>query len=150
MHAAVGGAQLEKLDGFIETRKANATYLSELLQQYDWLATAGSIEGGESSWFGFPIRLLPHAPVSRDTLAKGLNDRKIGTRLLFAGNLLRQPAYLNITRRVVGKMTNADIIMNDVLWVGAYPGLGRAQMEHIARSIGEIADAALTTSGALR
>ncbi len=148
MQAAVGVAQLEKLDGFIESRKANATYLTELLAQYDWIATAGKIEGGESSWFGFPIRVLPHAPISRDTLAKALNDRKIGTRLLFAGNLLRQPAYLNIERRVIGDLKNADIIMNDVLWVGAYPGLGRAQMEHIATSIGEIAAASLQASAA--
>jgi CDP-6-deoxy-D-xylo-4-hexulose-3-dehydrase len=144
MQAAVGVAQLEKLDDFIAARKANATYLISLLQKYEWIATAGSIEGGESSWFGFPIRILPNAPVSRDALAKGLNDRKIGTRLLFAGNLLRQPAYLNIERRVIGEMTNADTIMNDVLWVGAYPGLGRAQMEHIAKVIGEIAAAAST------
>jgi CDP-6-deoxy-D-xylo-4-hexulose-3-dehydrase len=141
MQAAVGVAQLEKLDGFIETRLRNATLLRQLLANVSWLALPGEHTGGRSSWFGYPIRVLPGAPITRNALVQRLNDRKIGTRLLFAGNLLRQPAYLNVEHRVIGTLPNADVIMNDVFWVGTYPGLGDAQIAHIAQAIVEsIAD----------
>ncbi|GAC1307997.1 MAG: lipopolysaccharide biosynthesis protein RfbH [Vulcanimicrobiaceae bacterium] len=139
MQAAVGCSQLEKLDDFIVRRKANAAYLTGLLAEIPWLVTPREVGGRESSWFGYPIRLAAGAPVSRDDLTKALNDRKIGTRLLFAGNLVRQPAYRDVEHRVVGLLANADTIMNDVFWVGSYPGLAEEQMRYIARSIVEIA-----------
>ena len=139
MQAAVGVSQLEKLDGFIERRRANANALTQALSSIPWVVLPSTNAGGSNSWFGYPIRLTSDAPISRDELAKGLNDRKIGTRLLFAGNLVRQPAYADVAYRVVGDLTNADRIMNDVLWVGCYPGLDTPQMEHIARTIVELA-----------
>jgi CDP-6-deoxy-D-xylo-4-hexulose-3-dehydrase len=137
MQAAVGVAQLEKVDGFIAARRRNALRLSERLARVSWLALPADPDGGSSSWFGYPIRVLPGAPVDRNTLVQRLNDRKIGTRLLFAGNLVRQPAYANVAYRVVGDLPNADIIMNDVFWVGTFPGLGDAEIDFVARAIVE-------------
>ena len=99
--------------------------LRDALQSIPWLAMPAEIPTGRSSWFGFPFRVLPGAPVSRDKLVKSLNDRGIGTRLLFAGNLVRQPAYADTAYRVHGELTNADAIANDVFWVGMFPGLER-------------------------
>jgi len=137
MQAAVGCAQLEKLDGFIAARIENAATLAAGLADIAELALPQHAVSGASSWFGFPMRLLPDARISRNALAEFLNERKIGTRLLFAGNLLRQPAYRDIAHRTVGDLRNADIIMNDVLWVGTYPGLGPAELTHVARTIHE-------------
>jgi CDP-6-deoxy-D-xylo-4-hexulose-3-dehydrase len=138
MQAAVGVSQLAKLDGFIAKRRKNAELLGSLLAEIPWLVLPQELPRGRSSWFGFPIRLTPDAPLSRDELAKGLNARKIGTRLVFAGNLVRQPAYASIEHRVVGTLANADIIMNDVLWVGSFPGLDEDQLRFIAGSIREV------------
>jgi CDP-6-deoxy-D-xylo-4-hexulose-3-dehydrase len=135
MQAAVGVAQLEKVDGFIAARRRNALRLAERLASVPWLALPAEPAGGSSSWFGYPIRVLPGAPVDRNTLVQRLTDRKIGTRLLFAGNLARQPAYAEVAYRVAGSLPNADTIMNDVFWVGTYPGLGDAEMDFVARAI---------------
>jgi CDP-6-deoxy-D-xylo-4-hexulose-3-dehydrase len=138
MQAAVGLAQLDKVDAFIAKRKHNARILSEALESVDWLALPGAVDGGECSWFGYPLRVLPGAPVSREALIAGLTDRKIGTRLLFAGNLVRQPAYKNVHYRSIGDLRNADIIMNDVFWIGTFPGLDDDQVRYIAESIVDI------------
>ena len=138
MQAAVGVAQLEKLDGFIETRRRNAHLLAELLADVPWLALPRELAGGSSSWFGFPIRVLPGAPLTRNELTQALNDRKIGTRLVFAGNLVRQPAYRDVAFRTVGDLAGADTIMNDVFWVGTYPGLGPDRIRYIAESIRDL------------
>jgi CDP-4-dehydro-6-deoxyglucose reductase, E1 len=135
MQAAVGVAQLEKVDAFVSARKRNATRLRGLLADVPWLALPGEAPGGESSWFGFPIRVLPGAPIDRTALVQHLTERKIGTRLLFAGNLVRQPAYADVNYRVVGELPNADIIMNEVFWVGTFPGLGDAEIEFVANTI---------------
>jgi CDP-6-deoxy-D-xylo-4-hexulose-3-dehydrase len=137
MQAAVGCAQLEKLDGFISARRRNAEYLAALLADIPWLALPTERGNGRSSWFGYPLRVLPNAPVDRNTLVRSLNARKIGTRLLFAGNLVRQPAYANAAYRISGLLRNADRITDDVFWVGTYPGLDRAQMEYVAAAISE-------------
>lgn len=138
MQAAVGLAQLEKVDDFIVKRRENADLLRELLAKESWLSLPDEIQGGSSSWFGYPIRVAADAPISRDELTKALNDHKIGTRLVFAGNLLKQPAYLDITHRVVGPLTNADVIMNHVFWIGTYPGLGPDQIRYIAETISHV------------
>jgi CDP-6-deoxy-D-xylo-4-hexulose-3-dehydrase len=135
MQAAVGVAQLEKIDDFIRRRRENAELLTELLSKETWLALPGELEGGRSSWFGYPIRLAPDAPITRDELTRELNERKIGTRLLFAGNLVKQPAYEDVTYRVVGSLENADAIMERVFWVGTYPGLAAEQIRYIAETI---------------
>jgi CDP-6-deoxy-D-xylo-4-hexulose-3-dehydrase len=132
MQAAIGCAQLQKLDGFIAARIHNADKLRGLLSDVPWLVLPQPAAGGVSSWFGFAIRVLENAPLTRDELTAHLNAAKIGTRLLFAGNVLRQPAYANIEHRVVGDLKNANIIMRDVLWVGAYPGLGDSQLQYIS------------------
>jgi CDP-6-deoxy-D-xylo-4-hexulose-3-dehydrase len=131
MQAAVGCAQLQKLDSFIAARVSNADYLRKILADIPWLKLPDVPPQGTSSWFGFAIRVMEGAPVTRDQLTHLLNDAKVGTRLVFAGNILRQPAYADIERRVVGDTPNADIIMRDVLWVGTYPGLGTAQLDYI-------------------
>jgi CDP-6-deoxy-D-xylo-4-hexulose-3-dehydrase len=135
MQAAVGVAQLEKVDGFIEVRRRNAAWLTARLGDVPWLGLPHEAPKGSSSWFGYPIRVLPGAPIDRNTLVQRLNDRKIGTRLVFAGNLVRQPAYSEATFRVVGDLKNADTIMNDVFWVGTFPGLGEAEIDFVARTI---------------
>jgi len=135
MQAAVGVAQLEKIDDFIRRRRENAELLTELLAEERWLALPGEFKDGRSSWFGYPIRVTPDAPITRDELTRELNERKIGTRLLFAGNLVRQPAYDEATYRIVGSLENADTIMESVFWVGTYPGLEAEQIRYIAETI---------------
>ncbi len=145
MQAAVGVAQLDKLDEFIETRRRNARLLRTLLADIDWLVMPQEIEGASASWFGFPMRVLRNAPLDRNALVRYLTERKIGTRLVFAGNLVRQPAYRDVEYRVVGELVNADIIMNDVFWVGTYPALGESEMRYIADSIRSVATAAIAS-----
>jgi CDP-6-deoxy-D-xylo-4-hexulose-3-dehydrase len=137
MQAAIGVAQLEKVDGFIAARRRNARRLSDRLAGVSWLALPAEPASGSSSWFGYPIRVLPGAPVDRNTLVRRLTDRKIQTRLLFAGNLVHQPAYADVTYRAIGSLSNADTIMNDVFWVGTFPGLGDAEVDFVARAIVE-------------
>jgi len=115
-----------------------------------WLALPGELPDGRSSWFGYPIRVLPGAPLSRNALTQALNERKIGTRLVFAGNLVRQPAYRGIASRTVGDLANADTIMNDVFWVGTYPGLEADRIAYIAQSIRELGAAAGLTATPVR
>ncbi len=138
MQAAVGVSQLEKLDEFIERRRHNAALLTSLLERLPWLQLPRELPGASCSWFGYPIRVLPDAPIGRNALTQALNDRKVATRLVFAGNLVRQPAYRDVPYRVVGDLSNADTIMNDVFWVGTYPGLDDDQITYIARCIEEI------------
>jgi len=146
MQAAVGVSQLEKLDGFIAHRHHNAELLTELLADVAWLALPTEEERARSSWFGYPIRVLPDAPIERNALVQALNARRIGTRLVFAGNLIRQPAYVDVNYRVVGDLHNADAIMNDVFWVGTYPGLDDAQIAYVASLIQAVGcDARLAT-----
>jgi CDP-4-dehydro-6-deoxyglucose reductase, E1 len=135
MQAAVGVAQLEKVDAFVEQRRRNAELLGELLAPISWLELPEDEPPGRSSWFGYPIRVAAGAPLNRNELVEVLTSRKIGTRLLFGGNLVRQPAYAGIAKRVVGDLARADIIMRDVLWVGTYPDLGPEQMRYIAATI---------------
>ena len=132
MQAAVGVAQLAKLDGFIEARTRNFDHLYEGLSDLqDCLLLPETTPNSEPSWFGFPVAMRPEAPISRNDLVRALNDRGIGTRLVFAGNLLRQPAYLDITHRVVGDLTNADFVMENALWLGVFPGLTPDHIDHV-------------------
>lgn len=124
MQAAVGLAQLEKLPKFIEIRRRNFNKLYEGLRDLEEffvlpLATPGS----EPSWFGFPLAVRTESPFTRDKVVRSLESNKIGTRLLFGGNLTRQPAYSNATYRVAAHLTNSDFAMNQVFWIGLYPGL---------------------------
>lgn len=135
MQAAVGLAQLDKVEDFLAKRRRNAAVLGRELAKFDWLSLPLEIPGARSSWFGYPVRVLPTAPISRDALVSALADRKIGTRLLFGGNLTRQPAYANVALRTIGDLPNADVIMETVFWLGTYPGLDEAHMHHIVNTI---------------
>jgi CDP-4-dehydro-6-deoxyglucose reductase, E1 len=136
MQAAVGVAQLEKLDGFIAKRKENFNYLLEKLRPLEqYLILPEATVHSEPSWFGFPITVREDASVSRNTLVQHLEKHKIGTRLLFGGNLLRQPAYKDIEYRLVGSSEQTDRVMNQTFWIGVYPGLTRAMLDFIVSSI---------------
>jgi CDP-6-deoxy-D-xylo-4-hexulose-3-dehydrase len=124
MQAAVGVAQLEKLDGFVEARRRNFRALREgLAGLEEFFLLPEATNGAEPSWFGFPIAVRAGAPFSRNQVTHYLETRKIATRLLFGGNLVRQPAYRESQYRVVGSLSQTDIVMNQVFWIGVYPGI---------------------------
>ena len=137
MQAALGVTQLAKLDYFIEKRKENFAYLSSHLSKVEGLNVAVASPHSDPSWFGCPITLDPSHPVNREELLRFLDSRKIGTRLLFAGNILKQPAYKNVDFRVVGELTNTDIVMKRSFWVGVYPGLTKPMLDYVIESITE-------------
>lgn len=132
MQAAVGLAQIQKLDGFIEARRANFTYLHEGLKDLqEFFILPEPTPLSEPSWFGFPIAVRPGAPFTRNQGVRFLENRKIATRLLFGGNLVRQPAYKNAPHRQVGTLENSDFVMNNVFWVGVYPGLSIEMLDYM-------------------
>lgn len=135
MQAALGVSQLRKLDRYSEARKANFKYLYSKLNGTEGLILPVATPKSDPSWFGFPITLEPSHHVVREELLRFLDSRKIGTRLLFAGNLTKQPAYRNIDFKIVGNLSNTDIIMNRTFWVGTYPGLTEPMLDYVAESI---------------
>jgi CDP-6-deoxy-D-xylo-4-hexulose-3-dehydrase len=137
MQAALGVTQLAKLDFFIQRRKENFNYLESALSKVEGISIAKPSPHSDPSWFGFPITLDPKHPVNREELLRFLDSRKIGTRLLFAGNILRQPAYKDINFRVVGDLTNTDIVMKRSFWVGVYPGLTKPMLDYVIDSISD-------------
>jgi len=139
MQAAVGLSQLKKLPSFIEARNRNFAHLLERLRPLErWLQLPEWLPKAEPSWFGFPITVRPDSPIERRTLVQGLEDHRIGTRLLFGGNLLRQPAYLGIPHRVVGSLEGADAVMNRTFWVGVYPGLHDTHLDFLASTLASV------------
>ncbi len=136
MQAAVGVSQLKKLPHFIQRRKENYAYLRAKLEPLgEFLEMPEATAHSEPSWFGFPITLREDAPATRNQLIGHLESKRIGTRLLFAGNLLRQPAFKGLHHRSVSDLRTADRVMNQTFWVGVYPGLETAQLDHIAHAI---------------
>lgn len=136
MQAACGVAQLERLPDFVEARKQNFAYLKQRLSScQEFLILPEATEDSDPSWFGFPVTLKENAPVSRTMLLKFLDQQKIGTRLLFAGNLTRQPYMLNQKYRVSGELTNTDVVMNQTFWLGIYPGLTEAHLDYVGKQI---------------
>jgi CDP-6-deoxy-D-xylo-4-hexulose-3-dehydrase len=132
MQAAVGCAQLKKLDKFISIRKENYKKLYKKLSTFNnYLILPESNANTEPSWFGFPIAVKPEKGVDRDKLVQYLNASKIGTRLLFAGNLLKQPAYMDIKHRVVGDLKNSNKVMKYIFWIGVYPGINENHIEFV-------------------
>jgi CDP-6-deoxy-D-xylo-4-hexulose-3-dehydrase len=132
MQAALGVSQLRKIDSFVERRNENFNYLYQLLDGVEGLILPRATEHSEPSWFGFPITLDPEFPVNREALLRHLDEKKIGTRLIFAGNLLRQPAYRGIDARVVGDLRNSDVVMKRSFWLGVYPGLTAKMLDYVA------------------
>jgi len=136
MQAAVGLSQLEKLPGFMARRKENFDYLMARLKPLEkHLILPEALPEAEPSWFGFPITVRESSPISRNALVQHLDAAKIGTRLLFGGNLLRQPAYRDIPHRVAGELPQADRIMNGTFWIGTYPGLSETMLDYAAQCL---------------
>ena len=136
MQAACGLAQLERVENFVEARKRNFSFLKSLLSDLtEYLVLPEPTEGSDPSWFGFPVTLTDAAPISRKDMTIALDAVGVGTRLLFAGNLLRQPYMKGRNYRVVGDLTNADRVMHQTFWVGIYPGLSNQHLEYTAASI---------------
>jgi len=132
MQAAIGCSQLKKLDLFIEKRKNNFLLLNEKLKKFRaYLLLPKPNEKTDPSWFGFPIAVKENNLFTRDTLVQYLNSKKIGTRLLFAGNILKQPAYEKINYKLIGDLKNSDLVMKNIFWIGTYPGINESSIEYI-------------------
>ncbi len=138
MQAAVGLAQMDRLDDFIAARRANFALLTDLLRPLeDVFILPEATPDSAPSWFGYPITLRPGAPFGRDALVRHLDAHRIGTRLLFGGNLIRQPYMRGREYRVVGDLANANIVTDSTFWIGLYPGL---TPDHIGYSVERLKD----------
>jgi CDP-6-deoxy-D-xylo-4-hexulose-3-dehydrase len=136
MQAACGLAQLDRAADFIATRKRNFAYLKDRLRSCEeFLMLPEATPNSDPSWFGFPITLRPAAGVQRVDFVSYLDQYKIGTRLLFAGNLIRQPYMKGRTYRVSGDLTNTDTVMNDTFWIGVHPGLTSEMLDFVVEKI---------------
>jgi CDP-6-deoxy-D-xylo-4-hexulose-3-dehydrase len=132
IQAAIGLAQLDRLDSFIQIRKRNWKYLMDGLKGLEeFLALPEAAKDSDPSWFGFALTVKSGNPKTRNQVVRELNESKIATRLLFGGNLLRQPAFKDTPRRVVGDLTNTDIVMNDTFWIGVWPGLTLPMLDYV-------------------
>jgi CDP-6-deoxy-D-xylo-4-hexulose-3-dehydrase len=149
MQAAVGVAQLKKLPDFIAARKANFAKLHEALRDIDDLfILPEATPHSDPSWFGFPLAVRAAAPTTRNQVVHFLESKNIATRLLFGGNLLRQPAYRDIQRRVIGDLRNTDFVMNNVFWIGLYPGITQSMIDYMAETFHQIPRTASAVQGA--
>ena len=138
MQAACGLAQLDKLDFFIQRRRENFTYLRNRLETLiDFLHLPEPTPNSNPSWFGFPLTLKADAGVTRVELTRFLDNNKIGSRLLFAGNLLKQPYFKDVQYKVVGDLTNSDITMNNTFWLGVQPALTQEHLDFVADKLEE-------------
>ena len=133
IQAAIGNAQLDRLPIFIDARRRNWSYLKERLKPLSEFVILPEPQLDSSpSWFGFALTLRENSPLSRNELIHILDEAKIGTRLFFGGNLLRQPAFQGTPRRVVGKLTNTDVVMGQTFWIGVWPGLSEPMLEYMS------------------
>ncbi len=137
MQAALGLSQLSKLEEFVNKRKKNFAYLKDNLKSIEGLILAEPTKHSDPSWFGFPMTLDPEHSIKKRDLVKYLDSKKIGVRPIFAGNILRQPAYKNIVHRVVGNLKNTNMIMENSFWIGVYPGLTKPMLDYVIESISE-------------
>ena len=138
MQAACGVAQLRKINSFIEKRKDNFKKISNKLEKFSkYLILPKAQENSDPSWFGFLVSVKPDAPFSRNDLVKYLNENKIGTRLLFAGNIVKQPYMIGRNYRTVGSLINSDFIMNNTFWIGVYPGINDSMIDYVEFIIGD-------------
>jgi len=132
MQAAVGVAQLPKLPGFIEARRRNFHHLhAGLADLQEFFVLPEATPGSEPSWFGFPMAVCPSAPFTRNQVIRELESRRIATRLLFGGNLARQPAYQDAPHRIAAPLTRTDLVMNQVFWIGVFPGLTTPMLDYV-------------------
>jgi CDP-6-deoxy-D-xylo-4-hexulose-3-dehydrase len=145
--AAVGLVQLDRANDFIAQRRANFAYLHDLLKPFEeFLILPEATPNSEPSWFGFPITLRPEAPFSRLELLTYYDASKIGSRLLFSGNLTRQPAYKDVPYRISGTLENTDIVMNQTFWLGIYPGITTQMMDFMAERTGALIKSAVANA----
>jgi len=136
MQAAVGVAQLKKLPSFIEARKKNFNLFYQGLKKYEeFFILPQPTPNSEPSWFGFPLMVREKAKFSRAELVNHLEKNNIATRMLFGGNLVKQPAYQNVRYRLIDSLKNTDLVMNNVFWLGVYPGLTEEMIEFILKTI---------------
>jgi CDP-6-deoxy-D-xylo-4-hexulose-3-dehydrase len=135
MQAALGVSQLKKLDKFVAARKANFNYLKAALSDIQDFVMPEATPNSDPSWFGFPITIKPDSGIDRTKLLRHLDEKKIGTRLLFAGNLLKQPAYRSIEHRVIGDLKNSDLVMTNTFWLGVYPGLTEEMLSYVSEVV---------------
>ena len=141
LQAAIGYAQLDKLQGFIDVRRRNWHLLRDGLADLDaFFVMPCELEHTEPSWFGFALRVQPEMPFTRLDVLKYLNSKKIDAKLLFAGNLTKQPAYRDVKYRVVGQLTNTDDVMSNVFWIGVYPGLSVEAIEYVIEIMHDFAE----------
>jgi CDP-6-deoxy-D-xylo-4-hexulose-3-dehydrase len=139
IQAAIGLSQMERMEPFAEKRRHNHKYLTNKLEELigDYIITDKAHPKAIPSWFGCTITLKDNFPGDRHALLQYLESKKIGSRLLFAGNILKQPGYLDIPHRVVGSLENTDRVMNDTFWIGIWPGLENKHLDYIADTISE-------------
>jgi CDP-6-deoxy-D-xylo-4-hexulose-3-dehydrase len=136
MQAAVGVAQLSKLDGFVAARRRNFARLREgLADLAEFFLLPEPTPRSDPSWFGFPLAVRPDAPFGRAEVVARLTERKVATRAIFAGNLIRQPAYAGVEHRRVGDLANSDFAMERAFWVGVYPGLDDPMIDHVLATL---------------
>ncbi|MCM8788190.1 MAG: lipopolysaccharide biosynthesis protein RfbH [Candidatus Omnitrophica bacterium] len=132
LQAAIGVAQIEKLPGFIKARKKNFNQLYNFFKKYErFFILPEWPENSEPAWFGFPLLIKKNAPFDRTEIVNHLEEHKIATRMLFGGNLTKQPAYQNIKYRICGNLKNTDLVMNNLFWIGVYPGITEEKMTYV-------------------
>ncbi|MFA6357105.1 MAG: lipopolysaccharide biosynthesis protein RfbH [Candidatus Omnitrophota bacterium] len=136
MQAAIGCAQLKKLPKFIEARKKNFKFLYKVFEKYeDYFILPQPEKRSDPSWFGFPVLVKDNAAFRRADIVNYLESHKIATRMLFGGNLLKQPAYKDIKYRLEGNLINTDLVMNNLFWIGVYPGLTKPMLVYIKNTV---------------
>ncbi len=139
IQAAIGLAQLDRLDSFIELRRRNWSYLLNGLKELEeFFVFPKATVNSNPSWFGFALTVKHDSPKTRNEIVQELNKKKIGTRLLFGGNLLRQPAFISTPRRVISDLANTDRVMNDTFWIGVWPGLSIQMLDYMIVTLREI------------
>ena len=141
MQAAIGVGQLEKLPGFVARRRENFDGLKTGLQAEGFeehFVFPEATENSEPSWFGFPLTIRQGSPLKRREVVTYLEDHRVGTRLLFGGNLTRQPAFKDVNYRVVGGLATTDEIMENTFWVGVWPGIGPDERQYMLETFGSM------------
>ncbi|MFH1905715.1 MAG: lipopolysaccharide biosynthesis protein RfbH [bacterium] len=136
MQAAIGVEQLKKLPSFVEKRKENFKVLYNKLKKYEnYFVLPQTTKNSDPSWFGFPILIKGNAPFTRNDWVRYLEKNKVATRMLFGGNLIKQPAYKNAKYKVFGDLKNTDLVMNNLFWIGVYPGITKEKLDYVVKVI---------------